>query len=133
MLKKLIFGCGVVLALMTATAAQAEEIPVVSTTGVNLRAGPGLDYPVVVDLPAGARMVLHGCLTGYAWCDVTWRGNRGWLSAAYMSAIYRNAPVAVTAAAATRLGIAIVTFDAGYWHRYYFGRPWYPRWRYYRW
>jgi len=37
-----------------------------------------------------------------------------------------------TAVAAARLGIGIVAFDAGYWRRYYFGRPWYPRWRHYR-
>lgn len=133
MLKTVTLAFAVALALAMATAVEAAEIPVTSTTGGNLRAGPGLNYPVVVDLPPGARMVLHGCLTGYSWCDVTWRGNRGWLSAAYMSAIYRNAPIAVTAAAAARLGIAIVAFDAGYWHRYYFRRPWFPRWRYYRW
>jgi len=133
MLKKLILVTAAAVALAAASAATAADNPVVSTTGINLRAGPGLNYPVVVDLPAGARMALHGCITGYTWCDVSWGGNRGWLASAYMSTIYRNAPVAVTAVAAARLGVAIVAFDAGYWHRYYFRRPWFPRWRYYRW
>lgn len=128
MVKQLAAALGIVLALATATAASAAEIPVTSTAGVNLRAGPGLDYPIVVDLPAGAQMVLHGCVRGYTWCDVSWRGNRGWLSAGYMSTVYRNAPIAITAVAAARLGVAIVAFNAGYWHRYYLGRPWFRPW-----
>ena len=134
MLKQFIFSFGLLLTLTAATAASAADIPVVSTTSANLRAGPAVSYPVVARLPAGSRLVLHGCLARYDWCDVSWGGNRGWLSAGYLNAIYRNAPVALTAIAAARLGVAIVAFDAGFWHRHYLGRPWYPRWRYYwRW
>ena len=124
----------VLFGLFTTAAAHAAEIPVISTRSVNLRAGPGVNFPVVARLPSGAPLVLHGCVEGYAWCDVSWGAERGWLASAYLGHVYRGAPVALTAAAAARLGIAIVAFDAGYWHRYYLGRPWFPRWRYYhRW
>lgn len=70
MLKKITIPLGFLLALSVATAANAAEIPVVSTISVNLRAGPALSYPVVDRLPAGAHLVLHGCVAGYAWCEV---------------------------------------------------------------
>lgn len=121
-------------ALLTSAPAHAAEIPVVARTAVNLRAGPAVGYPIVAHLPPRAHLVLHGCLADYDWCDVSWGPDRGWLASADMGAIYRGAPVAITAIAAARLGVAIVAFDAGYWRRYYVGRPWYRRWRYYyRW
>jgi uncharacterized protein YraI len=132
-MKKLWLVVALLAAMLASAPAHAAEIPVVATAAVNLRAGPGTGYPVVTKLPPRARLVLHGCLAGYGWCDVSWGPERGWLAAPYLTAIYRGAPIAVTAAA-VRLGVAIVAFDAGYWHRYYLGRPWYRHWRYYyRW
>jgi uncharacterized protein YraI len=131
MLRKMIFATGLVLALAAGpAAAQPAEIAVVSTARVSLRAGPATSYPLVDALPAGSRLVLHGCLAGYAWCDVSWGADRGWLSAAYLHAIYRDAPIAITAMAAARLGIRIIAFDSLYWRRYRVGRPLYRRWRY---
>jgi uncharacterized protein YraI len=132
MTRKILLTLAAVLPLiMGATAAGAAELDVVSVTRVALRAGPGPRFPVVATIPAAAPLVLHGCTTGYGWCDISWGAERGWLAATSLSTIYRAAPVAITAATAARLGVAIVAFDAGYWHRYYIGRPWYRRWRWY--
>ena len=121
------------LAVATATA-EAAELKVVSVSSATLRAGPGPRFPVVATIPAGAPLVLHGCVAGYDWCDISSGADRGWLAAGSLSTIYRAAPVAITAATAARIGVAIVAFDRGYWHRYYIGRPWYRRWRWYwRW
>lgn len=135
MIRNFLLALMVTLGLAAGTAAAAAaDIRVVSLSGVVLRAGPGPHFPRVATVPPRAALVLHGCTAGYGWCDVSFGADRGWLASASLSTLYRAAPVAVTAATAARLGIAIVAFDAGYWHRYYVGWPWYRRWRWYhRW
>lgn len=99
---------------------------VVATADVNMRAGPGTGYPVVVTLPAGARAEAFGCVDGRAWCDVAWAGYRGWVASSYLSLIYRGAPVAFV-----RVPVAVappvVIYDPHIYYRaHYVGRPWYP-------
>jgi uncharacterized protein YraI len=91
------------LALMS-TAARAEAVGVTSGS-VNLRAGPGTQHVVVVVVPANQQVVITGCLSTAAWCDVTWAHYRGWMSANYIYAhtasgqtvvvtnVYRQYPV----------------------------------------
>jgi hypothetical protein len=47
---------------MAATAARPNGYPV---TSVNLRAGPGTDYPVILTVPARAPISILGCLGDY--------------------------------------------------------------------
>jgi uncharacterized protein YraI len=47
----------VLAAPATALAARGE-----ATTNVNMRAGPGTEYPAVSLIPADARIDIHGCL-----------------------------------------------------------------------
>ena len=67
-----------------AGAAHASE-KAVATTNVNLRAGPSTDYPVVDVLVAGEGLRVFGCLQTRSWCDVRFRGQRGWISANYIA------------------------------------------------
>ena len=39
-------------------------------TNVNLRAGPGTDFPVIVTVPGRTPIAILGCLADYGWCDV---------------------------------------------------------------
>lgn len=117
------------LALGPAVAAPTP--PAVTTADVNLRAGPGTQYPVVTTIPYGAGVVVAGCVSGFAWCDVIWGGERGWVAAAYLQVVYRGAPVVLTARSAPPIGINVVVFDHAYWSRYYVGRPWYRNWHVY--
>lgn len=57
----------------------------VATTDVNLRAGPSTEYPVVDVLVAGERLRVFGCLQTRSWCDVRFRGQRGWISSNYIA------------------------------------------------
>ncbi|MCE7027884.1 SH3 domain-containing protein [Jiella avicenniae] len=57
----------------------------IATTNVNLRAGPSTDYPVVDVLVAGEGLRVFGCLQTRSWCDVRFRGQRGWISANYIA------------------------------------------------
>jgi hypothetical protein len=54
----------------------------------NMRSGPGTNFPLVVSIPAGATgLVVGQCRaaldrrSAHNWCEVTWRGHKGWTSA----------------------------------------------------
>jgi len=124
------------LALFTCalfTGAAFAAVPGVTTANVNLRAGPGTSYPALLTVPNRSPIVTYGCLAAYNWCDVSWGGERGWMSASYIDVTYQGRLRTLTATIAPALGIAVVPFNRNYWNRYYSGRPWYRDWdRYYR-
>jgi uncharacterized protein YraI len=46
-------------------------VAVFSPTGhLNVRSGPGFQYPVVGQMPANARFPVTGCIQDYSWCSV---------------------------------------------------------------
>ena len=94
--------------------------------GLNLRAGPSNNYPVVARLGGGQPLDVVGCTRGYGWCDVALPdGMRGWLYAPGLDYVNdgNRVPLAGYGAA---IGIPIVGFAVGnYWGNYYRDRPWY--------
>ena len=120
---------GFVLAAVSTVAlpAAANAATAATTTPLNMRAGPGLGYPVVSALPAGAPVTIFGCVRDGTWCDTAWGPQRGWVAGAYLTAVYRGAPV-VVGRYWPRLGYPVVVYNQNvYWDRYYVGRPWYAR------
>ena len=122
-------GAFLSLALVLPVAASAQQA--YARMAVNLRAGPGTDYPVVASLANGQPFSVAGCTSGYGWCDVVMPdGLRGWVYSAAIDYAYedRRVPLAGYGAA---IGIPIVTFALGsYWGNYYRDRPWYGDRRY---
>jgi uncharacterized protein YraI len=111
--------------LLTPTAALAA--PGIVTASVGLRAGPGPGFPMVDRIPGGAHVDIHGCLGGDAWCDVSWSGDRGWVSSEYLEYLYRNRYVYLPDYVDV-IDVPIVPFVlSSYWSSYYSGRPWYHR------
>jgi uncharacterized protein YraI len=102
------------------------------TTDLNMRAGPSTEFPVVSVLPDGASVNVFGCVRGYSWCDVSWRGRRGWASASYLTQSYRGSYVPLVEYG-PRINVPIVGFSIGsYWDNHYRNDPWYgrrDRWR----
>ncbi|MGE3863934.1 MAG: SH3 domain-containing protein, partial [Burkholderiaceae bacterium] len=102
-----------------------------TTTAVNLRAGPGVSYPIVTWLPAGVRVQVLGCLDGFQWCDVIASNYRGWVHAGFLAYPYRGQPVPVIRYGAL-IGLPLLTFSLiPYWDAHYRHQPWYaqrPRW-----
>lgn len=111
--------------LGAATAASAQQA--FTTNDVALRAGPGTRYPVVRMLPEDANVYIHGCLSNWDWCDVSWRSTRGWVFSDYLEATYRNRRIDFDAYRGY-VDIPFVTFGFGYWDRYYRDRPWFDNW-----
>jgi uncharacterized protein YraI len=102
---------------------------------VNLRSGPGTDYPAVTVVPQWTGLQVQGCIEGYSWCDVQVGPDRGWVYAQYLEILQNDQPAYIEQAA-PQLGIPIVAFSLGmYWDTYYRSRPWYgyrSRWINYR-
>ena len=108
--------CGTLLIPVSASAEQGF-----ASTSVNLRAGPGTGYPVIAVIPGGARVNIVGCLSNYAWCDVAWGRNRGWVYGRYLQdrATWRSAPLN-----RGRFGTTDFNFN-NYWADHYRTRPFY--------
>ena len=111
--------------LLAPTAALAA--PGIVTVSTGLRAGPGAGFPLVDRVPEGARVNIHGCLRGNAWCDVRFSDDRGWVSSQYLEYLYRNHYVYLPDYA-DEVDVSVVPFVlSSYWSSYYEGRPWYRR------
>lgn len=105
----------------------AFAAPGYATADVHMRAGPGIGYPVVTTIPERARVEIHGCLEDRDWCDVTWDGYRGWVSAHYLEYFYEGHYVYLPDYFDI-VHVPIVTFVLGtYWNQHYRGRPWFHR------
>ncbi|SKA37312.1 SH3 domain-containing protein [Consotaella salsifontis] len=95
----------------------------VATADVNMRAGPGTRYPAIRVVPNGGRVTTYGCLADYSWCDTSYGGARGWVSAHYLTTVVDGSTVVV----GPRVGLPVVVFNAAYWDHYYTNYPWYYR------
>jgi uncharacterized protein YraI len=79
-------GLGALTLLGGPALAQATEGVVVENT--TLLAGPDSQFPPIDQVPAGASVQVNGCLTGYAWCDVSFQNDRGWISGQTLEILY---------------------------------------------
>jgi uncharacterized protein YraI len=96
-----------------------------TTAPVYMRTGPDTAYPAVTVIPGGAPLVVHGCISGWQWCDVAWGYNRGWVAGMYLAAHWQNRPTPWHYAA-PRYNVPIIMFNFGpYWDMHYRQRPWY--------
>ncbi|RXT41837.1 SH3 domain-containing protein [Bradyrhizobium betae] len=111
--------------LLAPTAALAA--PGIVTVSTGLRAGPGSGFPLVDRIPEGARVNIHGCLRGNAWCDVSFSDDRGWVSSQYLEYLYRNHYVYLPDYI-DEIDVPVAPFVlSSYWSSYYEARPWYRR------
>ena len=79
-----------------------------SPTGhLNLRSGPGFQYPVVGQLPANTRFPVTGCIQDYSWCSIVGGNVSGWASAPYLVTDAGGKPTNLQVSGA-KLGIPIV-------------------------
>lgn len=114
-------------ALLLAAFGAASAQDAYTSRPMNVRAGPDRDYPLVAQLDAGAPLEVHGCLSDWSWCDVSFDGNRGWIYSGGLSFVYQGERVPLYSYGPS-LGLPIITFSLmTYWNDYYRGRPWYAQ------
>lgn len=120
-----IFVSCLILGAGFASSAAAQEPNGYPITDVNLRAGPGTEYPVILTVPADAPITILGCLPDYTWCDSVFENYRGWMSAVYLSG-YSEGDYYLLRDYAPDLGYQRVTFNIdAYWDSYYRDEPFY--------
>jgi uncharacterized protein YraI len=123
-MRKQLIGVALAAGLAASPAAHAQS-QAVTSTAVNLYAGPAGDYPVAAQVPGGTWLTVMGCVSGYSWCDVSLPGLRGWVYGGYLNYPYQGSSVSLLGYGAA-IGLPIVAFSlASYWNNNYRDRPWY--------
>jgi uncharacterized protein YraI len=106
--RKQLLLAGVILA-SAAGLARAEEMSATTITDLDVRSGPGQQYPTVGTATRGSEATLDGCLEGSRWCRIDVNGMRGWVFAQYLSVEQDGNPVIVEQHS-TDLGVPVVTY-----------------------
>ena len=103
----------------TALHAPLQAMEASATTALNMRAGPGPNFPVVDVIPENQNVTVLGCIEGSAWCDVTFGTTRGWAYSEYLTGAEVSQSVA-------RMQTPTVTYSTDtYWQENYADRPFY--------
>jgi uncharacterized protein YraI len=69
--------------MLALSAGWAAAAPAVVLDYLNLRFGPGYNYPIIEVIPAGWMVEAGGCFDG--WCQVNVNGTPGYVDAAYLA------------------------------------------------
>ena len=89
-------------------AGPASALNAFSPTGhLNVRSGPGFQYPVVGQMQQNVPAAVTGCIQDYSWCSVALGGVTGWASAPYLVTDAGGKPANLQVSGA-QLGIPIV-------------------------
>ncbi len=124
----------IILAALVATAvplasASAQTMRGYVSVPARLYSGPLRDYPSVRTLRRGAVVSVLGCLRDWTWCDVTYRGTRGWIAGNALRVRRDGRRRGIGA----NMGVGVTTFTFGsYWDDHYRGRSFYgqrQRWQ----
>lgn len=101
------------LALLTAAiaapaAATAATIGT-ATTALNIRSGPGPQFPVIGAIAPRGQAMINGCIQGSLWCQISFGGTQGWVYSQYLvTSVAGAAPVIVSRQPA---GVPVITYD----------------------
>jgi uncharacterized protein YraI len=104
-MKSLLFPA--VAGMLTAMSGAAfADTPVSAITDLNVRAGPGPQYPVIGVLAAGQSATLNGCMENSKWCTIAEAGGQGWVYSDYVTADFGGSRVVLTQ---RRSSVAVVS------------------------
>ncbi|HPE31446.1 MAG TPA: SH3 domain-containing protein [Parvularculaceae bacterium] len=118
-MRKMIGALIGVLSLFAAGAAMADPGPGHVRTSLNMRAGPGTAFPVVMVLSRDVQVAIIGCLDDRTWCDIEYDGARGWVSGAYISVLIDGGYRPVRGSGA-RVVVSVLGWDIDdYWDNHY--------------
>lgn len=99
-------------ATLLASGAAFAQTSASATTDLNVRAGPGPQYPVTGVINAGEQAQIEGCLENSKWCRVTTAGGQGWAYSDYLAADMSGKTVIVTENR-QQMNVPVTTYDEG--------------------
>ena len=82
---KLILPVTVAAAFLAFSGATFAQTGATATTGLNVRSGPGPQYPVGATIDGDDEVTVNGCLEESNWCTVTYNGGEGWVYSDYLA------------------------------------------------
>jgi uncharacterized protein YraI len=100
------FMAAATLAALSAPAS-AETIAR-ATIPLNVRSGPGPQYPVIGAIPNRGSATVLGCIQGSLWCQVSYNGRQGWAYSQYLTATLSGRSLAL---AETMRTVPTVTYQ----------------------
>lgn len=83
-------------ALLASSTLAMAQTAVVATTDLNIRSGPGPEYPVIGFFAVDDEAILEGCIEGSRWCQISYAGANGWVYSDYLIADNAGVEVIVT-------------------------------------
>lgn len=85
------------MAIVTlATGTALADIRATATTDLNIRTGPGPQFPAVGVIDSGATATVQGCAQDSKWCLVAYNGESGWSYSDYLAGDFSGEQVVVT-------------------------------------
>jgi uncharacterized protein YraI len=113
-------------ALIALTVGVAAASPAIVLVNLNVRTGPGPEYPAITTLPGGTAIDVYGC--GGGWCQTHLSpGRSGFVSQAYLSMGPGPRSYAVSPPVEVYTYPPRVYAEPGYYPGYYYERPYYGR------
>ncbi|MER9244660.1 DUF1236 domain-containing protein [Mesorhizobium sp. M0590] len=106
-MKRILFPA-VAGALIAMSGSALADTAVSAITDLNVRAGPGPQYPVIGVLAAGQSATLDGCIANSKWCTIAEANGQGWVYSDYVTADFGGNRVVLTQRPASA-DIAVVT------------------------
>lgn len=94
-------------ALVALSGMALADTSVSAVTDLNVRSGPGPQYPVIGVLAAGQQATLNGCIENSKWCAIAEAQGQGWVYSDYLTADFGGSQVMLTQRPADS-GVAIV-------------------------
>ncbi|MEO5755661.1 MAG: DUF1236 domain-containing protein [Mesorhizobium sp.] len=82
--------------LLAMSGVALADTAVSAVTDLNVRAGPGPQYPVIGVLAAGQSATLNGCIENSKWCTIAEADGQGWVYSDYVTADFDGSRVVLT-------------------------------------
>ena len=92
-MKAKLFTAVAVCALIATAGAASAQQSVFAAADLDVRAGPGPDYPVVGIIEIDSEATVLGCERASGWCEVDAGGLAGWVDADYLDGATAQADV----------------------------------------
>ena len=85
MTKKFRLFAAALLAASSLSTAALAAMQTTALTDLNIRSGPGPEYPVIGFIQAQDPVTMIGCIEGSRWCQITHKGKEGWAYSQYLA------------------------------------------------
>jgi uncharacterized protein YraI len=108
--KRLIVPVAAAAAMLAFTGVAVADVSATAALDLNIRSGPGPQFPVIGVIEADSAVGLSGCIQTGTWCSVNYDGTEGWAYAGYLVTEQAGTSVVITERRA-EIGVPVVEYD----------------------